>query len=68
MDEDQKKDVAIFRFGVISDFVSGVHLERGEQEQFLREKCRPEMVHSSFIQNTTYQKYHFTLDQALQRQ
>ena len=40
MDEDQKKDVAIFRFGVISDFVSGVHLERGEQEQFLREKCR----------------------------
>jgi len=39
MNEDQKKEVAIFRFGVISDFVSGVYLERGEQKRLLREKC-----------------------------
>jgi putative transposase len=40
MNEDQKKEVAIFRFGVISDFVSGSHLERGEQERLLMEKCK----------------------------
>ncbi len=39
MDEDRKKEVAIFRFGVISDFVNGAQLERGEQERLLREKC-----------------------------
>ncbi len=40
MNEDQKKEIAIFRFGVISDFVSGFHLERGEQERLLMEKCK----------------------------
>ena len=40
MNEEEKKQVAIFRFGVIHDFVSGVHLERGEQERLLREKCK----------------------------
>ena len=39
MKEEQKMEVAIFRFGVIHDFVSGVHLERGEQIRLLREKC-----------------------------
>jgi transposase InsO family protein len=39
MNEDQKMEVAIFRFGVIHDFVSGVHLDRGEQNRLLREKC-----------------------------
>jgi len=38
MNEDQKKEVSVFRFGVISDFVSGSHLERGEQERLLMEK------------------------------
>jgi transposase InsO family protein len=39
MDEERKKEIAIFRFGVIHDFVNGAHLERGEQERLLREKC-----------------------------
>jgi transposase InsO family protein len=39
MDEEQKREVAIFRFGVIHDFVFGVELPRGEQERLLREKC-----------------------------
>jgi hypothetical protein len=39
MDEEQKRQVAIFRFGVIHDFVSGVDLPRGEKERLLREKC-----------------------------
>ncbi|MCP3677000.1 MAG: transposase [Deltaproteobacteria bacterium] len=40
MNEDEKKDVAVFRFGVIHDFVNGLHLERGEQERLLRDKCK----------------------------
>jgi transposase InsO family protein len=39
MDEQQKKEVAVFRFGVISDFVSPARLEWGERERLLREKC-----------------------------
>jgi transposase InsO family protein len=40
MNEEQKMEVAIFRFGVIHDFVSGVQLDRGEQKRLLREKCK----------------------------
>jgi putative transposase len=39
MNEDEKRQIGIFRFGVIHDFVSGVKLDRGEQERLLREKC-----------------------------
>lgn len=39
MKEEQKRQVAIFRFGVIHDFVGGVRLDRGEQQKLLREKC-----------------------------
>ena len=39
MHEDEKREVAVFRFGVIHDFVSGVYLDRGEQERLIREKC-----------------------------
>lgn len=39
MDEDQKKQVAIFRFGVISDFFARDYMERGERERLLRDKC-----------------------------
>lgn len=39
MDEDQRKLVAIFRFGVISDFFTREHMERGERERLLRDKC-----------------------------
>lgn len=37
MDEDTKKDIAVFRFGVIADLV-GRKLSRGEKERMLREK------------------------------
>ena len=40
MDEEIQKEVAIFRFGVIHDFVSGAQLDHGEQERLLREKSR----------------------------
>lgn len=39
MDEEHKKQVAIFRFGVIADFVSGAELLHGEKERLLRQKC-----------------------------
>ena len=39
MTEEQKKAVAVFRFGVISDFVNGVHLDYGEGERLLAQKC-----------------------------
>ncbi len=39
MDEKQKIDVAVFRYGVIQDFVSGIELEHGNQEQLFQEKC-----------------------------
>ena len=39
MDEEQKKQIAVFRFGVISDFVNGSSMARGEQERLLRDKC-----------------------------
>jgi putative transposase len=40
MNEEKKREVGIFRFGVIHDFVSGPKLEQGEQERLLREKCQ----------------------------
>jgi len=39
MTEEQKKAVAVFRFGVISDFVNGIHLDYGETERLLAQKC-----------------------------
>jgi transposase InsO family protein len=44
MDEDKKQEVAIFRFGVIHDFVSGATLDHGEQERLLREKSQRKWV------------------------
>ena len=38
MDEEKKKQVAVFRFGVISDFVSPARLDWGERTRLLREK------------------------------
>jgi putative transposase len=38
MEEEHKQQIAIFRFGVISDFVAPSRLDRGEQERLLREK------------------------------
>jgi transposase InsO family protein len=39
MNEEKKKQVAIFRFGVISDFVSPARLGWGERARLLQEKC-----------------------------
>ncbi len=39
MDEEKKKQIAVFRFGVIADFVTGVRLHRGEKERLLADKC-----------------------------
>ncbi|MBW2690307.1 MAG: helix-turn-helix domain-containing protein, partial [Deltaproteobacteria bacterium] len=39
MTEEQKKEVAVFRYGIIADFVGATRLDRGEREALLREKC-----------------------------
>jgi putative transposase len=39
MDEETKKRIAVFRFGVIADFVGGRSLSWGETERLLRDKC-----------------------------
>jgi putative transposase len=38
MDDGTKRDIAIFRFGVIADLVGGRRLTRGEKELILKEK------------------------------
>lgn len=38
MDEEKKKCIAVFRYGVIHEFVSGAELSYGEQERLLKEK------------------------------
>src|ERR1700681_1138205 len=39
MTQEQKQRVAVFRFGIIHEFVGGTRLDHGEQERLLREKC-----------------------------
>ncbi len=39
MTEEQKRDIAVFRFSVIHDFVGSYRLAYGEQERLLQEKC-----------------------------
>jgi len=39
MTEQDKKQVAAFRFGVICDLVNGVQLDPGEQERLIQQKC-----------------------------
>lgn len=38
MDEEKKKQIATFRFGVIHDLTGGMELQAGEQERLLQEK------------------------------
>jgi len=38
MNEEEKKHAAVFRYGVIHEFVSGAELSYGEQERLLTEK------------------------------
>lgn len=44
MEEEKKREVAAFRFGVISDLVVSHMLERGERERLLREKANRQWV------------------------
>ena len=44
MDEEKKRKVATFRFGVISDFVVVHPMARGERERLLREKAERQWV------------------------
>jgi putative transposase len=44
MDEEQKKQIAVFRFAAIADLVGGVALERGQREQLIQEKCQRKWV------------------------
>jgi len=39
MTEDEKMQVAVFRFGVIGDFVTGPQMSRAEKRRLMREKC-----------------------------
>jgi putative transposase len=39
MDEEMKKQVVMFRFRVIADFVDGTTLDRGQIKNLMREKC-----------------------------
>jgi len=39
MTEEQKQQVAVFRFGIIAEFVGAVRLDHGEREALLRQKC-----------------------------
>ena len=39
MTEDEKMQVAVFRFSVISDFVTSVQMSRAEKRRLMREKC-----------------------------
>jgi len=39
MTEDQKIEVAVFRYGVISEFVNGAELTRPEKRRMIKEKC-----------------------------
>lgn len=39
MTEDEKQQVAVFRFGVISDFVNGAELNRAQRRRLLADKC-----------------------------
>ena len=39
MTEEEKMQVAVFRFGVISDFANGARLSPGEKTRLIREKC-----------------------------
>ena len=39
MTEDQKREVAVFRFSVISDFVNGSSLSQSQKNRLMKEKC-----------------------------
>ncbi len=44
MTEDEKQEVATFRFSIIHDFIGSNKLEYGEQEKLLTEKCERQWI------------------------
>ena len=42
MNEEQKIEIAVFRFGVIHELVNGINSTRGEQERILQHLCEKE--------------------------
>jgi putative transposase len=59
MTEDEKLEVAIFRFSVISDFVNGSQMDQKEKQRFLQEKCArkwsiPFSTRTSISESTLY--------------
>lgn len=57
MTEEQKQQVAVFRFGVIHEFVGSTRLDRGEKEALLRDKCErkweiPQSTRTRISRNT----------------
>ena len=57
----KETEVAVFRFGIISEFVTGIHLDRGEKEKLLKSKeSRSYQIphsHSSRISRSTIKKW-----------
>jgi len=39
MTEDEKMEVAVFRYSVISDFVNGIEMSRAEKSRLMGDKC-----------------------------
>lgn len=39
MTQEQKMEVAVFRYGIIADFVGATRLSHGDQEKLLQDKC-----------------------------
>jgi hypothetical protein len=39
MTEDEKKQIAVFRFSVIHEFVGSTRLDYGEKQHLLAQKC-----------------------------
>jgi len=44
MTEDEKQEVATFRFSIIHDFIGSNKLEYGEQEKLITEKCARQWI------------------------
>jgi len=61
MNEEQKRQVAIFRLGVIHGIVGGVRLEWGEQQWLLRGK-RGRKWSIPLLQETVDPKYRLMVD------
>ncbi len=49
MTENQKKEIAVFRFGVIGEFVTGAQLDYGEKERLIQDKCTRKWMIPHFV-------------------